>query len=90
MKKKESIKKLKIFTIVCATGAFLSLIFNLIYLCYKINKLSTSIIGGLGFPTLRFLVHQTSVYWMFTILAALMTIIGGIFLKLAKNRNKML
>ncbi len=97
MKKEKSIKikVIAIFTILCASISFISVFsgsFLSLYLFYRFNihtrdAGSTGIIGGADGPTAIFVSKQSSSY-LFTVIFALLTILGSIYLVVTKYKNK--
>lgn len=99
MKKGKTTKIITILTIVCALIALISAFSDsllALYLSYKFNMdtrdaSSVGIIGGADGPTAIYVSGQISSHW-FTIIFALLTILGIIYLvitKYKKNQNNL-
>ncbi|AUS96763.1 hypothetical protein CDQ84_05715 [Clostridium thermosuccinogenes] len=85
-------KVIKLLTVICALVAVISVFLTYIlplYLSHKFindvtNSVSVGIIGGADGPTAVYLAERTSSPW-FTIVFAVLAILGVIYLLLAKN-----
>ncbi|HHX24314.1 MAG: sodium ion-translocating decarboxylase subunit beta [Tepidanaerobacteraceae bacterium] len=94
MNKVKSTKIITIFTVISALAAFISAFFSSLlplYLSYKLNidtrnASSIGIIGGADGPTAIFVSARSSSH-LFTIIFVSLTILGVIYLVIAKNHN---
>lgn len=85
-------KVIKLLTVICALVAVISVFLTYIlplYLSHKFindvtNSVSVGIIGGADGPTVVYLAKSSSTPW-FTIVFAVLAILGVIYLLLAKN-----